>query len=103
MHYSGLYFFFGWVFHYIPFVAMARVTYVHHYYPALYFAILVFGFLFNHVMNRVPKVVAWTAYSIAYAVIIGLFVLFIPISFGMHGPASQWSYLKWFVSVFVPV
>ena len=31
--------------HYFPFIAMARVTYVHHYYPALYFAILTLGFL----------------------------------------------------------
>lgn len=100
IHYAGLYPLIGWFFHYFPFVAMARVTYVHHYYPALYFAILVFGFLFNHVCERyMPRRVAHAVYGLAYAAIIGLFALFSPISFGMTGPASQYSHLKWFVSV----
>jgi dolichyl-phosphate-mannose-protein mannosyltransferase len=33
-----------------------------------------------------------------YAVIIGLYVLFRAVSFGMVGPSSQWSHLKWFDS-----
>ena len=73
-----------------------RVTYVHHYYPALYFAILVAGFLFDHVTGFFPTVVRHASYGVAYAVVIGLFALFSPISFGMEGPAKQWSYLKWF-------
>jgi dolichyl-phosphate-mannose-protein mannosyltransferase len=97
-HYSGIYPLIGWVLHFLPFIAMGRVTYVHHYYPALYFAILVFGFLFNHLCERVPKKVSHVLYGLVYAITIGLFVLFSPISFGMTGPASQYSYLKWFVS-----
>jgi dolichyl-phosphate-mannose-protein mannosyltransferase len=30
-----------------------------------------------------------------YAVVIGVFVLFSPISFGMVGPSSQWKHLAW--------
>lgn len=100
IHYAGLYPLIGWVFHYLPFVAMARVTYVHHYYPALYFAILVFGFLFNHVAERVPKKVAIAAYGVMYTLVIGLFIFFSPISFGMTGSATNYSYMKWFVSIF---
>lgn len=97
-HYAGIYPIIGWLFHYFPFVAMARVTYVHHYYPALYFAILVFGFVFNHLAGKLPMAPRMAVYGVAYVVIIGLFTLFIPISFGMEGSASQWSHLKWFVS-----
>jgi dolichyl-phosphate-mannose-protein mannosyltransferase len=99
IHYAGLYPLIGWFFHYFPFILMGRVTYVHHYYPALYFAILVFGFIFNHICERIPRAIAYTLYASAYAVTIGLFVLFSPISFGMTGSADQYSYLKWFVSI----
>ncbi|RPA82888.1 putative dolichyl-phosphate-mannose--protein mannosyltransferase [Ascobolus immersus RN42] len=94
-HYHGFYPLIGWAFHYIPFIMMGRVTYVHHYYPALYFAILVFGFLFNFFCKKLPTKVGWIVYGITYAVVIGVFILFIPISFGMKGPASQYAYLKW--------
>lgn len=77
---------------------MGRVTYVHHYYPALYFAILVFTFQIDHITKRIPKTVAYAIYGILYSVVIGLFVLYIPIVFGMVGKAEQYSYLKWFVS-----
>ena len=98
-HHSGLYPFLGWVFHYLPFVAMARVTYVHHYYPALYFAILVAGFLTNHVTRRIKsEAVYYGVFAALYSVVIGLFVLFAPISFGMTGPHTQYKYLMWRVS-----
>ncbi|KAI9684661.1 MAG: Protein O-mannosyltransferase 2 [Trizodia sp. TS-e1964] len=96
IHYSGLYPVLGWVLHYLPFVAMARVTYVHHYYPALYFAILTFGFMTDHLTRPVPRNAQIAIYSVLYLLVIGLFTLFAPISFGMVGPSSQWRHLKWF-------
>lgn len=98
IHYAGVYPIIGWFFHYFPFVAMARVTYVHHYYPALYFAILAFGFFVHHITERLPKTASLATYFVLYTVIIGVFALFSPISFGMTGPSEQYSYLKWIVS-----
>jgi dolichyl-phosphate-mannose-protein mannosyltransferase len=95
IHYAGVYPLIGWVLHYIPFIAMARVTYVHHYYPALYFAILTFGFVFDHFTRPLPKNVQWGVYGILYALVIGVFILFRPISFGMTGPSSQYRHLQW--------
>jgi dolichyl-phosphate-mannose-protein mannosyltransferase len=99
IHYSGLYPVLGWVLHYLPFVAMGRVTYVHHYYPALYYAILTAGFVtdwFTRPLARKMKAAEWAVYFTLYAVVIGLFVLFKDIVFGMEGPHTQWQYLKWF-------
>ncbi len=93
--YSGLYPFIGWFLHYLPFLVMARVTYVHHYYPALYFAILCNGFVLDWYTRGLPKMVQWSIFGALYVLVIGLFWLFKDICFGMVGPNQQWSHLRW--------
>ena len=99
IHYAGLYPVLGWFLHYLPFVMMGRVTYVHHYYPALYYAILVFGFVvdwFTRPLARNNKTLEWAVYAVLYAIVTGLFILFRAIVFGMEGDNKQWRHLKWF-------
>jgi dolichyl-phosphate-mannose-protein mannosyltransferase len=98
IHYAGIYPTIGWFLHYIPFVAMGRVTYVHHYYPALWFAIIVMGCVLDFSTRKLSKTVQWSIFGVLYAIVIGLFVLFRAVSFGMVGPSSQWKHLKWFDS-----
>ncbi len=98
IHYAGLYPVVGWFLHYLPFAIMARVTYVHHYYPALYFAILTFGFLADWFLRNRKAAVQWGAYAVLDAAVIGLYVYFMPICWGMVGPNKQYSYMKWFDS-----
>ena len=98
IHFSGLYPVAGWFLHFLPFVVMARVTYVHHYYPALYFAILTLGFLVDWFLRNQSKVIQYGIYSTLYAIVAALYALFIPISWGMTGPNRQYSYMKWFDS-----
>ena len=69
---------------------------MHHYYPALYFGILVAGFLLDHLTLKLPKLIRVSSYGVAYTVVSGLFFYFSPISFGMTGPAKDYSYMKWF-------
>jgi dolichyl-phosphate-mannose-protein mannosyltransferase len=96
IHYSGVYPVVGWFLHYLPFVLMARVTYVHHYYPALYFAILTFGFCVDWATRRWSATVRWAVYALLYVAVTGLFVLFKDFCFGMVGSHTQWKHLKWF-------
>ncbi|KAJ9132636.1 Dolichyl-phosphate-mannose--protein mannosyltransferase 2 [Pleurostoma richardsiae] len=98
IHYAGLYPVVGWFLHYLPFVIMARVTYVHHYYPALYFAILTLGFTADWFLRNQRKAVQYGVYGLLYATVIGLYIYFIPISWGMTGPNKQYRYMKWFDS-----
>lgn len=95
IHYAGLYPFIGWFLHYLPFVAMARVTYVHHYYPALYFAILTLGFCLDWTTRPLPRQAQWGVYGVMYVATAGLFWHFRAICFGMVGSAEQWRHLKW--------
>ena len=96
IHYAALYPLAGWFLHYLPFVIMARVTYVHHYYPALYFAILNFGFLVDWFTRNRNSTIKSIVYGVLYTVIIGLYIYFIPICWGMTGPHKEYKYMKWF-------
>ncbi|KAK1772569.1 glycosyltransferase family 39 protein [Phialemonium atrogriseum] len=98
IHFAGFYPVAGWFLHYLPFVIMARVTYVHHYYPALYFAILTLGFLTDWFLRNQAKAAQYGIYAVLYAVVVGLYVLFMPICWGMTGQNRQYSYMKWFDS-----
>jgi dolichyl-phosphate-mannose-protein mannosyltransferase len=95
MHYAGVYPIVGWVLHYLPFIVMARVTYVHHYYPALYFAILTFGFTVDWFVRNRKTAVQYAVYGVLYATVIGLYIYFIPICWGMVGKNKNYSYMKW--------
>lgn len=99
IHYAALYPALGWFLHYLPFVIMARVTYVHHYYPALYYSILTLGFVvdwFTRPLHRKNKNLEWAVYSILYLLVAGLFIYFAPIVFGMTGKSTDYNYLRWF-------
>ncbi|KAA8647530.1 protein O-mannosyl transferase [Aspergillus tanneri] len=95
IHYSGLYPAIGWILHYLPFVIMARVTYVHHYYPALYYAILTFGFCIDWLTQKLNNKFRWVLYACLYTTITGMFMYFRVIVFGIEGPSQEWSHLNW--------
>lgn len=94
--YSGIYPVIGWFFHYFPFILMGRVTYVHHYYPALFFAIIAFVFCVDWTTRVLPKPVRIGTYAALYTITIGLFCYFSPIVYGMSGPNQQYVYMRWF-------
>lgn len=94
--YSGVYPVIGWFFHYFPFIIMGRVTYVHHYYPALYFAILAMGFVVDWFTQKLQNNLRWAVYGVLYALTTGLFIFFSPIVYGMVGNNNQYSYMRWF-------
>ncbi|CAO3563545.1 unnamed protein product [Mortierella alpina] len=81
----------GWFLHYLPFWIMARVTYLHHYFPALYFSILLCGYMVDHLVQRLARhiFVKVTAWSAAFSFVIWTFIWFWPATYGIHGPASE--------------
>lgn len=97
---GGIYPLLAWGLHFVPFIIMSRVTYVHHYLPALYFALLVLAYLFEISMkkwnkSKCGKVMRYTIYGSYMAIVIYGFYYFAPISFGMSGPSTDYEYLNW--------
>jgi dolichyl-phosphate-mannose-protein mannosyltransferase len=85
----------GWGFHYMPFFIMGRVTYLHHYFPALYFGILLVPFLVDHFTAKLNKRTQLLIWSAIYISVIGVFLHFAPLAYGMVGPASNYSSRQW--------
>ncbi|KAG0056592.1 hypothetical protein BGZ83_004374 [Gryganskiella cystojenkinii] len=81
----------GWFLHYMPFCVMGRVTYLHHYFPALYFTILLCTYLTDHFLKRPgtrlqTKVLVWT---VAFAAVISTFLWFAPLSYGKSSRSGE--------------
>lgn len=98
---GGIYPMFGWGLHFMPFVIMGRVTYVHHYLPALYFAMIVFVYeveLFTRPLKQSTKsshrYIYFAIYAGLYALMVGTFWYFRWMSWGMEGAKDEWKHLK---------
>lgn len=87
--------FISWAFHYLPFVFMGRVTYVHHYVPALYFAILVFGFVVDYTLTNTKSFVKYSVYFALFFGCTYIYILFAPIAQGLEGPGTNYRHLQW--------
>ncbi|KAJ3332440.1 Protein O-mannosyltransferase 2, partial [Kappamyces sp. JEL0680] len=98
----------GWFLHYIPFYIMGRVMYVHHYFPALYFAMIAFVTLSNHVGSRLSKPMSILLPVALALVFTAAFLFFADFAFGMDrmfiqatnmlGPAREWASRQWLPS-----
>ncbi|KAJ7746290.1 glycosyltransferase family 39 protein [Mycena metata] len=89
---------FGWVLHYVPFLIMGRVTYVHHYLPTLYFAVLMFGHMLDHFIfasRRLGFTAKGVAFGICASAVIGTFWWFKGVAFGIDGPILEHKGLLW--------
>ncbi|CCD24538.1 dolichyl-phosphate-mannose-protein mannosyltransferase PMT6 NDAI_0D02240 [Naumovozyma dairenensis CBS 421] len=95
---TGVFPFFSWIMHFLPFVMMGRVTYVHHYVPALYFAILVFGFVIEQLFVSAHPIIKYPAFIILATGCIWVYIIFAPICQGLHGPLTQYLRLQWLPS-----
>lgn len=98
--------FLGWALHYLPFFAMSRVLYFHHYFPALIFNSLLSAVVLDY-MTRIAFYVLpqhyasalhHTACGVILASVIYSFVLFSPLSYGLDNSEyanSSSSRVKW--------
>lgn len=79
----------GWFFHYFPFFLMARQLFLHHYLPALYFAIMVFCQEIDFLTSRFKSLGLASRPAIGNALMtifvilcVGVFTLYSPLVYG---------------------
>ncbi|XP_078479374.1 LOW QUALITY PROTEIN: protein O-mannosyl-transferase 2-like [Lampetra planeri] len=100
--------FLGWLLHYMPFYAMGRILYYHHYFPAMLFSSMLTGITLDILLKSSdlllpPPYCDWLQrigqMLLLFAVLYS-FYLFHPLSYGMtgplaHEPGSSMANLKW--------
>ncbi|OLY84218.1 Dolichyl-phosphate-mannose-protein mannosyltransferase 2 [Smittium mucronatum] len=80
----------GWAFHYLPFFLMGRVTYLHHYLPALYFAFLFLAFQIDYTLKMFFRPVTSNRTVLVLGVVSMLvFFYFFPFTVGYTKPAKD--------------
>ncbi|KAJ7074018.1 glycosyltransferase family 39 protein [Mycena amicta] len=89
---------FGWALHFVPFMIMGRVTYVHHYLPTLYFAVLMFAHMLDHFIFTSPRF-GITGRALAFGIcassVLAVFWWFKGMAFGIDGPIKAHWGLLW--------
>ncbi|XP_050293965.1 protein O-mannosyl-transferase 2 [Anthonomus grandis grandis] len=86
----------GWLLHFVPFWAMGRVLYFHHYFPALLFSSMITGIIIDYLLEELPKLYRYhshTIYHITFGIVLSVivysFYLFVPLAYGMSGPSAS--------------
>ncbi|KAF9364903.1 hypothetical protein BGX34_012145 [Mortierella sp. NVP85] len=86
---SGGFFFMAWVFHYLPFFLMDRQLFLHHYLPALYFAILLFAVTFDVACRFLPSRGRVVALLIVVSIAVYVFRTRAPLTYGSEWTRSE--------------
>ena len=92
----------GWFFHYFPFFLMSRQLFLHHYLPALYFAVIVLCQIYDFAANRIGSfglrnrpVIGKGALGLFLCLSITTFMLYAPLSYGNAWTKSACRRTKW--------
>lgn len=95
----------GWAFHYFPFYLMERQLFLHHYFPALYFAIMVLCQIYDYATNRIESVglrdrplIGRSGIAVFLAASMVTFTLYAPLSYGNPWTQSACKKVKLFES-----
>jgi dolichyl-phosphate-mannose-protein mannosyltransferase len=87
--------FMGWALHYFPFFIMGRQLFLHHYFPALYFAILLSCSVFDLVTSTLRPRVRLQIAAILVIIAITTFVHFSSLAYGTPWTKSKCHSSKW--------
>lgn len=86
--------------HFVPFFTVKRVTYLHHYLPALYYAALGLAFSVDHLLTKYVKfaIIRRSVFIALSVVVFAVFWHFRDTAMGMTGPTQGYQHRKWLSS-----
>jgi dolichyl-phosphate-mannose-protein mannosyltransferase len=87
--------FVGWSLHYLPFFLMSRQLFLHHYFPALYYAILLLCSVFDLVTYTLRPRIRLQIAALLAIIAVWSFVHFSPLAYGTPWTKSQCNSSKW--------
>ncbi|KII96143.1 glycosyltransferase family 39 protein [Plicaturopsis crispa FD-325 SS-3] len=87
--------FIGWSLHYFPFYLMGRQLFLHHYLPALYFAILLLSSVFDLITSTLRPKVRLQIAAVLIIIAIWNFAHFSPLAYGSPWTRTQCNNAKW--------
>ncbi|KAF8800036.1 dolichyl-phosphate-mannose-protein mannosyltransferase [Phlegmacium glaucopus] len=96
--YVGKIAFYGWAFHFVPFLIMGHVTYLHHYLPTLYFSVLMLSHVLDHFIfssKRYTKKTKNIVFGVLASIVVFTFWWFKGVVFGITGPIAEHKGLQW--------
>ena len=87
-----------WAVHYFPFFLMSRQLFLHHYFPALYFAILLSCGVFDLVTSNLKPRIRLQIAAVLIIIAIWNYVYLSPLAYGGQWTRSQCQQAKWLSS-----
>lgn len=87
--------FMGWCLHYLPFYLMNRQLFLHHYLPALYFAILLCCSVFDLATSTLKARVRFGIAAVLIVIAIATFSHFSPLTYGSAWTKKECQDAKW--------
>ncbi|KAG0340686.1 hypothetical protein BG004_006307 [Podila humilis] len=86
---SGGFFFTAWAFHFVPFFLMGRQLFLHHYLPALYFAILLASVTFDLGFRFLPSRARVLTMVLVVSAAVYVFRIMSPLTYGLEWTRAQ--------------
>jgi dolichyl-phosphate-mannose-protein mannosyltransferase len=86
---SAGFFALGWALHYVPFFLMKRQLFLHHYMPALYFAVLTLGVGMDLILRRFPRILKVFVFLTAAACMIYTYWVYSPLAYGENWTVAE--------------
>ncbi|KAG0689390.1 hypothetical protein C6P40_005124 [Pichia californica] len=97
-NYNTVIFLLGWFLHLFPFFLMERQLFIHHYFPALYFAVLALGHLFQLITSifKKKKVIVYFIFGLMFTASLFCYYQRLPLTDGSDWTIEKCEATKWF-------